>query len=484
MAGIVVIAVAAIVVVIAIYYLKSVFLPEKVPSDATSDNQMKALIPGMKKSDPEKGNLPDIDEAGGFHEFLVKLHSNYGPVASFWYGKTYSVSLGSPEAFKDHIKLFDRPPELFEFVLPLVGKDSIQYANAEDGKERRRTYDAPFSHEAIRNYFPNFQKAAEDMVKKILLLPPGDHIPITEYMSVLVIRAISNATFGDFFDDDKKAVSLLHHYETTFATLNKLMTGDIDKPEGEEFDQALKNWHDFMREAVQHRRDNPPGEQECTFIDVLIESCPTEDRLLADALSYFIASYHTTNFMMVWAMYYLTKDCEVQDKVYEEIMNVLGEDDLVDHETLPKLVYTKQVFDEVMRCSALATMAARVDYERDTKVLGYTIPKGTAVVHALGVVLLDPKVWPDPERFDPDRFSPEEVSKRHPLAFSVFGFAGKRICPGYRIAYAEATVFLVALLRKFKFHLVEGQNIQHKFGFVTLPSDEIWLTASERNLVD
>ncbi|XP_077997365.1 cytochrome P450 20A1-like [Glandiceps talaboti] len=478
MAMFVVIATVALVVAIVLYYLKTAFFSVKSPTGTIPEDKT-AVIPGMVKTDPEKGNLPDIDEAGSFHEFLTKLHSKYGPVASFWYGKNYFVSLGSPEAFKYHIKQSDRPSELYEFVKPLFGSQSITYANGEDLYERRRAYDPPFSHSGIRNYFPIIEKAADGIVDNISSFPPEQHIAISEYISIYVIRATSSVSFGDFFDSDEKAVTLLRHYENMFAILNQEMAGD--KPKEEKCVNALKEWHDLMRQAVQHRHDNPPGAQECSFIDVLIENCPTEERLLSDAIVYFVASFHTTGFMMVWAFYYLTKHPEIQDKVYKEITDVLGEDGTVNHDTLPKLVYAKQVFDEAMRCAVIAPFAARVNNVKDMKIQGFTIPKGTAVVHAIGVVSQDQKIWPNPDRFDPDRFSSEEVSKRHPLAFSPFGFAGKRVCPGYRIAYAEATVFLVALLRKFKFHLVEGQNIQRKYGFVTLPSDEVWLTVSNRN---
>ena len=83
-------------------------------------------------------------------------------------------------------------------------------------------------------------------------------------------------------------------------------------------------------------------------------------------------------------------------------------------------------------------------------------------------------------RFDPDRFSPENTKSRHNLAFQPFGFAGKRVCPGYRFAYAEATVCFVTLIRKFKVKMVEGQVITPVYGLVTHPSEEVWITIEKR----
>ena len=56
-----------------------------------------------------EGNFPDMGAAGSLHEFLMKLHKTYGSIASFWFGKTFTVSIASPELFKEHIGLFDRP---------------------------------------------------------------------------------------------------------------------------------------------------------------------------------------------------------------------------------------------------------------------------------------------------------------------------------------------------------------------------------------
>lgn len=55
------------------------------------------------------GNLSDVDKAGSLHEFLVDLHKKFGPIASFWWGQDYVVSIASPELFKEHQYVFDRP---------------------------------------------------------------------------------------------------------------------------------------------------------------------------------------------------------------------------------------------------------------------------------------------------------------------------------------------------------------------------------------
>ncbi|XP_070554394.1 cytochrome P450 20A1-like isoform X3 [Ptychodera flava] len=375
MIAVAVLAVVALATIIVFFYLKALIWPQQEKVTAYTTGRIgKSKIPGMPKSDPENGNLSDITAAGSFHEFLLNLHSKYGPVASFWYGSQYYVSLASPKAWKDHIKIFDRPPELFEFLLPLIGPRSIQYINGAEGKERRRTYDPSFSHTSIKNYYSSFQLAVDSMIEKISSLPAGEHIPLTEYMSMLTIKAVSKSTFGDFFKEDGKAVKLLHHYEIVMEVLNQKMADKVESQE--KFNNALKEWHDFMLSAVNHRRSNPPKEDDKIFIDILMEYCKTEKELTSDAISYFVAAFHTTAFMMVWSLYYLCQHQEIQEGVHNEILGILGKDGKVDHSNLDQLPYIKRVFNESMRCSVLAPFAARVNYEEDVDVQGYTIPKG------------------------------------------------------------------------------------------------------------
>ncbi|CAF4855720.1 unnamed protein product, partial [Rotaria magnacalcarata] len=71
-------------------------------------------------------------------------------------------------------------------------------------------------------------------------------------------------------------------------------------------------------------------------------------------------------------------------------------------------------------------------------ICGYEILAGTPIIQALGVVLQDDQIWTNPNEFNPDRFDQVNRRKLPALAFSPFGFAGKRICPGYRFAQYEA----------------------------------------------
>ena len=82
-------------------------------------------------------------------------------------------------------------------------------------------------------------------------------------------------------------------------------------------------------------------------------------------------------------------------------------------------------------------------------------------------------------RFDPERFSAENINMLPTTCFEPFGF-GKRMCPGYRLIYLKATIFLFKILPKFKFTLLDGQAIGINYGFVSKSGNEICVTVDKR----
>ncbi|XP_038078202.1 cytochrome P450 20A1-like [Patiria miniata] len=461
-------AVTIVLVLVAVIYLYG------------GESSKKTSVPGMVLTDKREGNLPDIAAAGGIHPFLANLHKKYGPIASLWYGTRYTVSIASPELFKEHIVLFDRPPELFELFAPLAA-NSIQFANKADGKGRRHIYDKPFGHEILKYFYEAFNESANDLVRQLASLPGDEHLPVIKHCNAVAIKGLMQTSFGDYFRDDANITKFRHAYETCWDDMEARLTegppaesSDRDK----KFKEAVAYMHDTVREVVKQRRANPTvGHQ--VFIDVLIENELPEDQVRDDCITFMVAGFHTSGYLMAWALYFLAKHQECQDKLHREIKEIVGCDE-VESSHLEKLNYLRHVLDESLRVSVVAPYAARFD-DNESELGGYVIPPRTPVFHALGVVLQDEELWPDPKKFDPERFSKGRLTQRQQAAFKPFGFAGKRVCPGQHYFYAGVSTSLAILCRAFKFNLVPGQVVESVHGLVTKPKEEIWVTLEKRN---
>ncbi|KAK3588054.1 hypothetical protein CHS0354_012100 [Potamilus streckersoni] len=435
-------------------------------------------IPGLEPTTKEDGNLADISRAGSLHEFLTDLHKKFGDVVSFWMGQKFVVSIASPELFKEHQGVFDRPSELFKLFEPMIGPKCIQYANGSDGRSRRTLYDKALSHDANRNYYQSFQEVANELANKWLTLTKEENVPLSMYMSAFSLKAVLITLFGKNIKDDKKILEFRRKYDVCWTEMERRLVESPDAKREKVLEDALSSLKKQIIEVIKDRKKIPPKTGEELLIDIILEKSEDEEIHLSDSIAFVVGGFHTTANLLTWAFYFLASHQDIQQKLYEEIQSVLGKED-VDHTNIGELVYLRQVQDETLRCGVVAPWAARFQ-DFDSELGGHKISKNTPVIHALGVVLQDEKIWPLPNKFDPDRFSPENTKKRPTLAFSPFGFAGKRICPGYRFSYAEASVCIVTLLKKFKVHMVKGQFVTPVYGLVTHPEEEIWITISKR----
>ncbi|CAH1238385.1 CYP20A1 [Branchiostoma lanceolatum] len=440
-------------------------------------------IPGLEPSDPKDGNLGDMGRAGSLHEFLLKLHAEYGDIASFWWGQQLVVSLGAPELFKQHERIFDRPTLLFKGFEPLIGSMSIQYANGADGRTRRKLYDPSYGHEAMKHYYSIFQELGEEMAKKWESMKGEQHIPLHAHMIGLAMKAITRSSFGDSFKDEKECLPFGRNYDICWNDMEERIKGSYPtegSPREKKFQEALGKMHATIGKVAKYRRDNPPPPQEQLFIDVLVEGDLPEEQMLNDALTYMIGGFHTSGNLLTWALYFIATHEEVEEKLHQELIDVLGEKEEVTPDNISQLVYLRQILDETLRCAVVAPWGARY-MDLDAEIGGHVVPSKTPVIHALGVVLQDERIWPEPNKFDPERFDAGNSKDRHKLAFQPFGFAGGRKCPGYRFSYVETTVFLSILCRQFKFHLVDGQVVKPSHGLVTRPAEEVWITVTKRD---
>ncbi|XP_005105075.1 cytochrome P450 3A24-like [Aplysia californica] len=221
--------------------------------------------------------------------------------------------------------------------------------------------------------------------------------------------------------------------------------------------EGKKNPTDFLQQLVNAKiGSRTDGERTSTGLanghGPEVSQSLTEEELVAQSLLIIFAGFETTATTLQMALYLLARHPDIQDKLYEEIQTVVTSQS-PSHEELGQLIYMEQVINETLRLYPPVPLINRKASE--TRTYGsVTIPKGAEVVVPLGLILKDPKHFPDPEKFDPDRFTEENKAKRNPMAFMPFG-QGPRLCIGMRLAYLEVKMALVHLLRKVKVEMNE-----------------------------
>ena len=87
-----------------------------------------------------------------------------------------------------------------------------------------------------------------------------------------------------------------------------------------------------------------------------------------------------------------------------------------------KLVYCIATIQEIQRVSCVAPSTLIHSPTTDVEVLGYKIPTDTMIVANLAKFMMDPDVFPEPEKLLPDRFIEQEGKK---LKLKVNSFLNK-----------------------------------------------------------
>jgi cytochrome P450 len=205
----------------------------------------------------------------------------------------------------------------------------------------------------------------------------------------------------------------------------------------------------------------------------------TDQELNDNILTFIGAGYETTAVALTWALYLIASAPDVQARLHEEAVQVLG-DRPITGEDVARLKFHDQVIRETMRLyPPVAVLQRRTTGDAD---LGpVQVRAGDEVVCLIYVLHRSRRLWDRPEAFDPDRFSPERSQDRHRFAFMPFG-GGPRICIGAQFATMEMIAFLSTFVRRFTFEPAPGLAPVPRLRFSLRPDRPMRLIVRPRSV--
>ena len=134
----------------------------------------------------------------------------------------------------------------------------------------------------------------------------------------------------------------------------------------------------------------------------------------------------TTATTLRWALIFLVRHREVQNKVYQEIQQTLGDRtrlSVLDRDLMP---YTQAVILESQRLGDIAPFSVAHSNFEPVSLEGYTVPAHSVVIPNLHSIMSDPDLWDKVEEFIPERFLSSEgkvVVGKEFVPFSLGRFA-------------------------------------------------------------
>ncbi|XP_012225549.1 probable cytochrome P450 6a14 [Linepithema humile] len=172
----------------------------------------------------------------------------------------------------------------------------------------------------------------------------------------------------------------------------------------------------------------------------------------AQAFIFFIAGYETSATTASNCMYELAQNQDIQDKLRNEIDEIIKKHNGLSYDALNEMTYLHKVINETMRKYPPVPSIHRICTEDTIFPPNIQVSKGTAIIIPVFGLHRDPLIYPDPDKFDPDRFNAEEIAARHPYAYLPFG-EGPRICIAAKLGYLQTKIGIINVLSKYKFKL-------------------------------
>ncbi|KAH8355092.1 hypothetical protein KR093_005416, partial [Drosophila rubida] len=188
------------------------------------------------------------------------------------------------------------------------------------------------------------------------------------------------------------------------------------------------------------------------------------EQIAAQAMVFFLAGFDTSSTTMSFCLYELALNPDIQQQLRAEIKVTLEQHNQdLSYECLQQMTYLSQVVAETLRKYPILPHILR----RST--CTYKVPDSNLIVEPNTRIMIpvhsihhDPKLYPDPDRFDPLRFEPAAVKSRHPFAYLPFG-DGPRNCIGERFGLMQVKIGVVMLLRHYQIDVTPATQIPLQF---------------------
>ncbi len=241
------------------------------------------------------------------------------------------------------------------------------------------------------------------------------------------------------------------------------------------FRRAIKSVDEIVYRLISERRKSPAEFDDLLAMLMWAQDAETgasmNDVQLRDEVMTLIgAGYETTTQALGWTFYLLGKNPEKEAKLRGEIENVLA-GETPTFEDLPRLAYTRQVFQEAMRLYppvwAFSRVAARAD-----EIGGFFVPAKSEVLLMPFITHRHTEFWDAPDEFEPERFSAENSASRPKFAYFPFG-GGARQCIGNHFAQMEAQIIIAMVLQKFRVSLAVNQTVEPETSVTLRPKNGV-----------
>jgi cytochrome P450 len=399
---------------------------------------------------PVLGNLREF--AADTLGFATRTAREHGDVARFRIVNRSAWLLSAPEAVERVLvgnpRNYVKHRFFWSKVDAIFGKGLLTN-EGDDWLRQRRLVQPAFHHERIADYARVMVEYALDRIDG---WRDGEMRDVRSEMTSITFRVVAKTLFDAEVADDIARIATA--FDTGIEEIARRIRRPLPIPDrvptpgNLRYRRAVARMDRLVYRIIdEHRDGRDRGDLLSALVRVVDEDGrPMSERQLRDeTITMLLAGHETTALALTWTWYLLSGHPEVVARLEAEVDALDGPPGIED---LPRLGYTERIVREAMRIFPPAYSFGR-EALADDEILGWLVPAGTTLFVFPWVLHRDPRLFPDPLRFDPDRWSEDFERSLPRCAYLPFG-AGPRMCVGREFARMELALIVAAIAQRFR----------------------------------
>lgn len=445
------------------------------------------------KGFPLVGNLFQVEQEK-IHINLEDWAKEYGDFYKVNFPGAKIVVMSNPDhiayLLKNRPSKFRRLSKMVE-IMEEIGFYGLFTAENETWKKHRKVTQQALSHKNVKNYFPLILKIADRLEayweKEIDGRDSLHNYEISHDFMNATIDITTNLAFGSDLNTihDQREVTQ-EHISKIIPKLNERTNLPIPiwryikMPSDRDFDKSMNILKDIIGGFIQKSKDNleafpERNENPTNFLEALLSSQDKEnpfsmDEIYGSIYTMLLTGEDTTANSLSWFTYFIAADQDLQEKIYNEISSVLGEDEGIEEiEEIKQFKYLYATIQEVLRMKPPGPL---MYYQNNEEVVMGDIlfPKDTFFITLIRSGGMDENNFSEPDKMIPERWLSKESEcpyhGNHKEEVIVAFGGGPRYCPGKFLSETEMVVFIVKMMKNYKIELdVPLGEISEKYDF-------------------
>jgi cytochrome P450 len=366
---------------------------------------------------PLIGNCYDIN-AMAFLRYLMTLRRKYGKVFTFFsFAKPYLV-VCEPLAVRRILsdpKAFPKGSDYTEVFGTIFGQ-GITTSNGEKHKHDRAIFGKYFARMNLAKYVPTMNSVTKTALAQFINPTHGkDYISmnVEELFAKIALRTFGKFALSvDIAADPDEETRFCHMTSMGSNAVGSMIIFNISSwpifPQPRLVKKARTYGESVCQKWIQERRAllaAGKGDDYDDCITAMIREQLSDKDMHDQIITLIAAGHDTTAFFLSYMVYLLGQHPEIQEKLYQSIVQHFGDREEVVADDFMALKYLQCVMKETLRYYAIIPNVTRE--AADTIVIeeaNITIPKGTNVLIPIAILNRDPEQWEHPNEFRPERF--------------------------------------------------------------------------------